>query len=88
MSSPKINFYVILCLAIFIFSRISVDGLILSGDFPFDYVSEDELMIAEYLKKYITKHEITIVYNELVARRIQAISFQPLLNPDNAATIV
>ena len=85
----RINpFFVILCFSIVIFSRISVDGLIVSGYYPFNYVSEDEFIIAEYLEKYNSRQEIIVVYNGLVARRIQAISFQPVLRPINYAASV
>lgn len=79
----NVHFYVILCYTVIIFSRISVDGLITSRGFPFNYVSEDEFIVSEYLKKYNSNQEIIIVYDDLVARRIQAIGFQPVLLPGN-----
>lgn len=82
-SKRIIHFYVILFFAIIIISRISVDGLITSQNFPYSYASEDEIMVAEYLKKYNSKQEIVVVYHHIVARRIQAIGFQPVLYPEN-----
>ena len=82
-SKRIIQFYVILCFTIIIISRISVDGLINSADFPYNYTSEDEFIIADYLKIYNSKKEITLVYHYAVARRIQAICFQPTLFPAN-----
>lgn len=76
-------FFVILCFTIVIFSRISVDGLIYYSSFPFNYASKDEIIIAEYLNKYNSKQEIVVAYNNLVAKRIQALSFQPVLRPAN-----
>ncbi len=76
-------FYFILCSSIILFTRVSVDGLIVSGDFPFNYVSNDEIIIAEYLKENNLKQEISFVYDNAVARRIQGICFQPVLFPLN-----
>ncbi|MFX0044054.1 MAG: hypothetical protein ACFE8L_14160 [Candidatus Hodarchaeota archaeon] len=77
------DFYLILCTSIFIFSKFSTDGLVISSDFPFNYVSDDEFIIAEYLEKNNGDKEIIVSYDALIARRIQAISFQPVLRPIN-----
>ncbi|MFX0087463.1 MAG: hypothetical protein ACFFAU_17570 [Candidatus Hodarchaeota archaeon] len=85
ISEVKNDFFLILCIAIIIFSKTSTDGLIISSNFPFNYISDDEFIIAKYLEKYNSKQEIIAVYHSLVARRIQAIGSQPVISPKNYA---
>lgn len=77
------SFYIILCVSILLFSRISVDGLFSSKSFPSVFTSEDEIIITEYLQTYNTKKEIILVYHYMVAARIQSLAFQPVLFPGN-----
>ncbi|MHA1976552.1 MAG: hypothetical protein ACW98F_11905 [Candidatus Hodarchaeales archaeon] len=83
---------IILFLSIVIISLISTDGLThqLSApyEFPFSYMSDDELQISNYLKEFNHENDVIVVFNPTVARRIQAMTFQRVLFPLNQPAVV
>ncbi|MBA7517773.1 hypothetical protein ES705_09827 [subsurface metagenome] len=50
-----------------------------SDEFPYSYISQDEIILGEYLKEININHKNVISYDSKVGSRIAAIGFQPII---------
>ncbi|MFX1283454.1 MAG: hypothetical protein ACFFB5_07355 [Promethearchaeota archaeon] len=81
-----ISINAVICISIILFALISLDGVYeynAGSEYPLAYLSDDEIRVAQYLKEYNLEEKIVVVYNPSVARRMQALCFQPFLYPFN-----
>ncbi len=58
------------------------------SDLPFEYISEHEISIADYLERNNMKNDLVISFNHKIARRISAFGFQPVIPTYNPPSIL